>query len=354
MRRKSQDLILTGEVNDLFSHMALWGIARISKDAGIRRVRGRWTDEADPSPVLAAEVDTPMEIARAVKEHAQIRATNDSWLHQGFSPDPQKSGYSVALLAPRTAAPLDAESWRRLESRRTAILDDLPSLIDGELLLGFGYRSWWVTERNGAIRADKGCSLWEMRTRNKGTDVVADRLLPLARDIADWPEQKILDGLIGSAVDDSTGGNKPESRTSTGFRLPGPVDSARAWCALWALSLFPAVASTSDGAASPASAQLPQGSGARHVLLVPVSPTPLSVDRLAMLARSETLVAAASTGHRRMEPAAGARDRVVERASALSHLRERGIVGVMQFPVRVVGSASAPERQALSGTLVAS
>lgn len=352
MNTQTKQFVLAGDVTDLFSHMALWGLARICVEMGVEGVRCWWTDEPEPRAVMSVAEAGGSDIARVVRQHAAMRAADGSWLHQVFAVNPDQPGARVALLAPRTAVPTSDESWRHLEATSLAARDGLPSDIDAELLLGLGYRSWWAVEANGSIRADKGCSAWEMRTRNKGTDVVADRLLPLARDVAGWPEEKIWAGLSGEALDDSVGGNKAESRTSTGFRLPGPVDSARAWCALWALSLFPVLADTRNGGRSPAYLPLVRGGGARHLLLVPVVTTGTSVERLAMLTRSKGLVDAADGGRRPARGADGEEAQLLMRRAARARLRSLGVLGIMQFPVRVVGSASAPERQALAGSFV--
>lgn len=343
---------LAGEVTDLFSHMALWGLARICTDMGLTEVRCWWTDEPEPRATLSvADADTT-EVAQAVQGHAELRAAEGSWLRETFSLDPEAPEATIGLLAPRTAAPRDGDQWSRLDDACLAARDCLQSDLDTELLLGLGYRSWWAVDRNGNMRADRGCSVWEMRTRNRGTDLVADRLLPLARHVAGWSSEKIWDGLSGANMDDSTSGGKSDSRSSTGFRLPGPVDSARAWCALWALSLFPVIADSQRGGASPAYLPLAGGESARHLLLVPVTTAPTSVPRMAALTRSRWLVDAVDSGHRRTRGPQDLNDIQRNRRAARARLRGRGVLGIMQFPVRVVGSASAPERQTLAGSFV--
>ncbi|MFT3876113.1 MAG: hypothetical protein QM708_06800 [Propioniciclava sp.] len=350
MDAQRRDLMLRGDANDLFSHMALWGLVRICTNEGIAGIRGYWTDEPEPKPVLSTITSSPEEIAQKVKEHASARAAGGSWLHEVFVPRPGSN--PVALMAPRTATP-ELSEWNHLEDLSNAVRDNMPSDLDRELILGLGYRSWWAREANGDIRADKGCSVWEMRTRNKGTDFVADRLLPLAHDISKWSVDKIWAGLTGKEVDDSTGGNKPTSRTATGFRLPGPVDSARAWCALWALSLFPVLPHPVEGGRSPAFVPLTGRGNIRRLLLFPVPTDPTSVERIAMLARSKALVEAATVPPTGPDPES-ALHRKLMLASAQRWLRNHGLRGVMQFPVQIVGSTSAPERQTLAGSFVAS
>lgn len=357
MNARTTHFVLAGEVTDLFSHMALWGLARICADMGLSGIRCWWTNEPQPRAMVSLAGATEADIAQAVRRHAAIRASDQSWLHRVFTvtvDHTKQKKSTVALLAPRTAVPEkdDRASWHQLEDESVAARDGLPSDIDAELLIGLGYRSWWAVEANGAVRADKGCSAWEMRTRNQGTDFVADRLLPLAVAVAAWPEGKVWAGLTGVDVDDSTAPNKSESRTSTGFRLPGPVDSARAWCALWGLSLFPVMVDSRNGSTSPAYLPLAPGGNARHLLLVPVVTTGTSVARLAMLARSRDLVAAADAQRRPSRTPEDASTHPLAKQSARSRLHGKGVLGMMQFPVQVVGSASAPERQTLAGSFV--
>lgn len=332
---------LQGNVLDLFSHMILWGLAEICADAGLTGARGHWTDDPSPVPVLTVQAEIPEEVARAVHAHATRRAAEGSWLRSVAHPDPSKAG-TVATFAPRSAMPVSAGAWQALDQRMEGERRSLPSPLDGRLLQGLGYRSWWVI-RDKKMRTDLGCSPWEMRTRNKGTDVVADRLLPLAAAVSTWSEEKILQGLTGAAMDDVVGKNAADSRSATGFRLPGPVDSARAWCALWGLSFLPVLPSLGAGATAPAfvhKSALEDTDQSQLLIVVPAKPMPIA--RFAQLQRSASLIATVKAPS--SDPGA--------RLSALTWLRARGASTVLRFPVRVVGSTSAPERQALSGVEV--
>ena len=72
-----------------------------------------------------------------------------------------------------------------------------------------------------------------MQPRNRGSELLTNRLRPLATTLAKWSPKKILHGLTGTAVHDTVGEQKPDSRTATGLAPPGPTDNALAWCALW-------------------------------------------------------------------------------------------------------------------------
>ncbi len=337
----SERIVLDGDIQVLLSHMVLWGLAAICEDAGLAGIRGSWSDNASPRPVLHVDASRD-DVAQAVIDHAARCAAQGSWLTRTTCVSADGKG-EVALGAPRTAAPANSEIWRRVDAEHRVLLDDLESRLDQRLLLGFGYRSWWAVERSGKIRADFGCNAWEMRTRNKGTDVVKDRLLPLAREVHAWSVSGILDGLTGARLNDSVGKNDAMSRTGTGFCLPRPVDNARAWCALWGLANLPVMAHATKGGVSPAllaSSDVP-GQDRRHLVMFG-SRRPLTLARVRAILRSSQLPCASSP-----ESAdAGQFTR------AVSWCRAHGLDIAIRFPIDVVGSTSAPERRALNGEVV--
>lgn len=346
MTTPAHRLDMAGSAFDLFNHMALWGLAAICADAGIQGVRGSWTDGRVTNAVLWSAADG-REVAQAVIAHAQRRAEPGSWLTETFDVSSTAKPSVVATMAPRTASPTSDERWGDLDAEAHRIENALPSALDEALLAGLGYRAWWVYEGRNR-RPDRGCSVWEMRTRNKGTDVVADRLLPLAREVASWSGEKVLAGLEGTESDDVVGGNAATSRSATGFRLPGPADNARAWCALWGLSLLPVMPALRHGGHTPAWAPRHSvSSSPLHHLLMVVPDQPMPPARFARLQASSQLVTAATDMADRNTPRP-----LPERRLALSWLRERGAGVVLRFPVQYVGSASAPERQALAGERV--
>jgi CRISPR-associated protein Csb3 len=350
MNAETTQLRLAGSPEDLFSHMVLWGVAAICADAGISGIRGRWSSDRTPVPVLHATASAE-EIANAVQRHVLNRSVEGSWLKEEFElRDGRRSPSYVATMAPRTAAPASAAEWRRLDADTARVGADLPSALDEQLIAGLGYRSWWVMEGKG-MRPDRGCSQWEMRTRNKGTDMVRDRLRPLAAEVSGWSPEKILAGLVGESTDDAVGKGSLDSRSATGFRLPGPVDNARAWCALWALSLLPVIPQLRGGGRDPAVAprRSVAGSDLHHLLMVvPAEPMPLA--RFVRLQNSAQLVVAAQDS---AEPDGTVPlDIAAQRRASQRWLAERGATRLLRFPVRYVGSASAPERQTLTGTAV--
>ena len=337
----SERIVLDGDIQVLLSHMVLWGLAAICEDMELPGILASWSDTPTPQPILHVDASKD-DVAQAVIDHATRSADHDSWLSKTtcVSADGKRA---VALAAPRTAAPANDEIWRRVDEEHCALLDDLESRLDQRLLLGFGYRSWWAVERSGKIRADFGCNAWEMRTRNNGTDVVKDRLLPLAREVQAWSISEVLDGLTGTRLNDVVGKNDAMSHTGTGFCLPQPVDNARAWCALWGLANLPVMAHTSRGVVSPAllSASDIPGQNRRHLVMFG-SRRPMTLARARAILRSSQL------------PQASAPESVDagQFRRAVGWCRAHGVDIAIRFPVDVVGSASAPERRALHGQVV--
>lgn len=334
-------LQIDGEIDDLFSHMTLLGLAAILEDAGVPGVR-LWWDE-DERAVLSGGGLTALSAAELIHTHASERSSAESWLHDRFTFSNGKKSTTVSTVAPRTASPEQPEDWQRLEAAREASLDKMTALLDHRLLAGLGYRSWWYY-RGKEQRADVGANIWEMRTRNRGTEFVADRLLPIANVVASWSVDDVWRGILGEKIDDTHGKNSLDSRTPTGLSLPRPVDNARAWCALWALSLLPVAHLVDPSAAYPA--YVPRR-GVRedelHQLIMPVPNKPTSLSRMRAMLRSSQLITAVAD---REESS------LLKRQAAWEWMQQQGAAAILRFPVRYVGSTSAPERQALSGVRV--
>ncbi|WP_182353195.1 hypothetical protein [Flaviflexus huanghaiensis] len=334
--------IIHGEIDDLFSHMVLLGLASVVEDSGHSPVRLVWTDE-EQSALVAREGFGSNEIAQVVHAHAASHAARDSWLRHRFSFSKGAKSFTVSTTAPRTAGPEDPADWRRLDAVRQRSLESMPSALDHRFVQGLGYRSWWY-RRGKDLRADVGANIWEMRTRNKGTEFIRDRLLPLAEIVAGWPVEKVESGLLGTTLDDPHGNNKLDSRSPTGFSTPRPVDNARAWCALWGLSMLPVAHLNNPSHAYPAySARGRVGTGSLHQLLMPVPNRQVTPARMRALLRSRQLIDAVD------EQGEGA---YLKKKGAWEWLKQQGAAAVIRFPVQYVGSTSAPERQALSGVRV--
>ena len=156
----------------------------------------------------------------------------------------------------------------------------------------------------------------------------------------------ILSGLTGQTLDDEAGGNKPESRSGTGFTRPGPVDNALAWCAMWGISQFP-VAHHNGSQSGTAGAYVPARRLYPEYVFLPVPTRPVTLSRLRTLLASRQLTLAATT-----TDTADPLD-VIAADAARKWLAQRSIRALMKFPVRVSDNKSAPERQVLDGSVVA-
>lgn len=336
-------LQISGRIDDLFSHMALLGLGSILEDSGINSVRVWWNDEELPIIGFGGEL-SELQIAEILKTHASIKTSDSSWIAKTFVSVREAKPTPISLLGPRTATPKLPQDWPDLEQERESALDTLDQAIDQRLVQGLGYRSWW--HRVGTnTRADTGANIWEMRTRNRGTEFLPDRLFPLAKIVSERSVGEIADGLVGRTSIDEHGNNATDSRTPTGFSLPRPVDNGLAWCALWALSLLPVPYRWNPATAYPAF--LPKRSvnqdADRHQLLMPVPNSPLSLARMRMLLRSAELIQVADGRPSSSE---------IKQQTAWDWLQAHGAAAVVRFPVRYVGSSSAPERQSLSGIRV--
>ncbi|WP_054952022.1 hypothetical protein [Flaviflexus massiliensis] len=336
-------LQIAGSIDDLFSHMALLGLSSILEDAKIGPIKLWWDDDEKPNIQIPDTVDI-MGISSIVRLHAESRSLDDSWIKETFTIQQDRKQSTISLLGPRTASPVTSRDWEALESKREASLDKIPNHIDLRLIQGLGYRSWWHRVGN-TTRADAGSNIWEMRTRNRGTEFLPDRLLPVAKVIADRTDEEIASGLQGLTTVDEHGGNAVDSRTPTGFSLPRPVDNALAWCALWGLSFAPVPFKWDPSRSYPA--YLPKDSvkagKEQHQLLMPVVNTPVFPARMRTLLRSQQLIAVADDRPKTAP---------VDQQVAWQWLQDHGVAAVIRFPVRYVGSTSAPERQALSGQRV--
>jgi CRISPR-associated protein Csb3 len=339
------DLELPGDVRVALSHLAAYGLAAILEDAGAGGVTMVWTPSLDARARVSVPGASLDDIAAAVRAHAGRHTGDESWTAATAS----IGGRLVGRLSPRVAAPPDEAGWLELVRLRHATIDALiagRAWLDALLVGALGEPAYWRFDAQGKRRPDEGASRWEMKTRNRGEDFVAHRLHPLGAAVAARHLEQVRDGLTGAQVTDEVGKNAPDSRTATGLASPGAVDNALAWCALWGLSLLPVVARIGQPSASAGygSARGPAGGPRENWFALPVPLTPITLARLATVLVSEHLATAATSAN-------GPAEDLATRA-ARQWLADRGIGALVRFPIGVFGSASAPERRALLGTLV--
>jgi CRISPR-associated protein Csb3 len=330
---------LAGPVTTALTHFALYGLSAIIENETGKSVRLCWTEESNPKPQLDAGLE-PAEIAAAVHRHATRCASPQSWL----SARVDYGHKATAVFSPRIATPSTPSAWRQLREARHNGLDAARGgELDLRMIGALGEQAYWPTGRN----ADAGASRWEMKTRQglKG-EFVGGRLILLGQHVAARTPDGILSGLTGHTVDDEAGGNKPESRSGTGFTRPGPVDNALAWCALWGISQFPLVHHNGSQSGT-AGTHVPARRAYPTFVFLPVPTRPVTLARLRTILASRQLAVAATT-----TDTADPLD-VIAANAARKWLNQRSIRALMKFPVRVSDNKSAPERQVLDGSVVA-
>lgn len=358
-------ITIGGDYHTLLSHCALWGAASIlANDLGPSRVRAGWIDPdnpgavVNPQAVIEVEGSSPEEAGAVIRDLALMVSSSQHWAAQANWTD-KKGDHAVSLLTPRTGLPetkdLTGKSgqwWQALEDQRAREVSEL-SPLEQDMVRSLGARSWWLSEAKG-LRPDLGASPWEMKTRNRGEEFLANRFLPLAKEVAGWEPAMILTGLTGQTCNDVLGRNKPDSRTATGLAQPGPCDSAIAWCAFWALTAMQPVHQTQRST--------PGGKG-----LAAPEPSPYAgrVRGRYMATKTETLVLAVPDGL--VSPSAWARiqrsrpltyilDRTdtepVAVEEARAQLRAQRVSAAVSFAISRSDNPSAPERRALHGSEV--
>lgn len=325
---------LPGSYQVLLSHMSMLGLSMIlEEELGVGTVQCAWSPGVEPKPQIKLEKAGIDDVASIVKKHAtQHVEAAESWLHAA---NPAVG----SLFSARTKDPANDEEWSSVLAQRAAVADELRG-IDSDMTVGIGERSWWQFQ-GPKRRSERGASPWEMRTRNRGAEFVANTLFPLARAVSERSVCEIRDGLTGRTLRDEVGKDKAESRTATGFAPIGPTDNARAWVALCGISAVPMWKRSTDR--SVASAAVPPRRGERGQLLMPMATDWVTVSRWKTALRSRALVDAFQSS-----TVAESSDAVVARAL----LGAWGFDHIMRFPVFVTDNPSAPERRTLRGVAV--
>ena len=340
------ELELPGDVRVALSHTAAYGLAAILDAAGVPGVTVAWTPSLDSRAVVGATGLDLDGIADIVLEHARRHAGADSWTAATVD----IGGTIAGRLSPRVKSPADEAGWLELERLRRETVDGETTgrrWLDLAMIGALGEPAYWRFDAQRKRRPDEGSSRWEMKTRNAGEDFVRHRLHRLAESVAERDVAGVRDGLAGTSVVDETGKNGPDSRTGTGLAGLGPIDNALAWCALWGFCLLPVVARIGRPSESAGYGSVRVAGTPRHNWFhLPVLGHPVTVARLATILASEQLTAAA------VADALPGGDGELGARSAREWLVDRGVGGVVRFPIGVFGSASAPERRALLGTVV--
>jgi CRISPR-associated protein Csb3 len=337
---------LPGDVRVALSHTAAYGLAAIIEDAGVPGVTVAWTPSLDARAVVDAPGLGPDAVARHVLGHAQRHAAVGSWTAATAG----IAGTTAGRLSPRVKVPADDHEWLELERLRHETVDELAAdhrWLDLALIGALGEPAYWRFDAQANRRPDEGASRWEMKTRNRGEDFVQHRLHRLAVSVAARDPAKVRDGLAGSILEDEVGRNEPGSRTGTGLARLGPVDNALAWCSLWGLSLLPVVPRTERASetAGHGSVRL-RGAPRQAWFHLPIPGRPVTLARLATILASEQLATVAAAD------AISAGNGGLGARAGREWLVDRGVGGLVRFPIGVFGSSSAPERRTLLGSVV--
>lgn len=243
--RGGETMIISGNISDLFVHCTGLGLAVILEEESGQGVGIRWVDQEHMEVRPEADLDDD-EISAIVKRHA-TKAAESEWLSSDIPMSKAKNTDKDRLrspLSPRIGN-LDDDNYRLFDDARNRLIDSLSVSCFSELrfLCNLGRPAYWSNEMkvsDAKNKPDNGASFWEMGDRRRGDDFVRCRLRKLAKTVSRRDHVALKNGLVGIApLDEIAGKNAIESTTATGLRSKGISDNAQAWCALWAISLFP-------------------------------------------------------------------------------------------------------------------
>lgn len=330
---------LPGDEFNAFDHLSAYGVAAILDAAAPGQMRLGWTDTLDPQIRLSgADWET---IGTVVHAHAREHTDPGSWVQA----DGLNAGVARGLFSPRVKAmgPDEVRTWYADREDYLDIVAGPFARLDLAMIGVLGIPSYWSFDR-GEPRPDHGASRWEMKTRNRGEEFVTNRLRLLAASVAARTPEQVASGLAGKTRVDETGKDRNDSRTPTGLMPPGPTDNARAWSALWGLSLLPVIHSTTG--ASQTAGHLGHHSRGWFHLPIMIGMWPLARLRSVLVSRQQFV--AATTG---LEPADHASVQVsdADRVAAWAWLTARDVPAVVRFPVYRSANKSAPEKWAQRG-----
>jgi len=331
------DLLLAGNPRSALAHLAPVGLASILRDGGDRSARSWWDlDTARPYVRCSLSVD---EIGESVIRHACER-TEDSWLCAKIAGGSRRC---MSLFSPRIKA-AELHHWGDYVAERDEWLAENQATLtslDFRMLASLGQPAWWRCDPK-ETRPDDGASRWEMKTRNRGEEFLANRMVPLTKVMGHRSAAQVIAGLRGESLLDELSTNPPDSRTATGLSIPGPTDSALAYVALWAIASLRTAHRAKD--VSESAGMCPRHRVHPTVAFLPVFATPVTTRHFAAVAASRALDEVGSRGRPEIGENLGG-------SGEKNWLREQGVHAVARFPVRKTGSTSAPERQILTGEL---
>lgn len=327
---------IAGEISSALTHFSGLGLAAILESAGLSSIRLWWSDDEEPQLFVSVPNADEGSIGMALADHVQAMADCESWVQLTLTHEGRND---TGLFSPRIKPPSKPEAWSYLQQLRHNAIDSLlreTKRASLTMVGALGEPAYWRTE-NGQIRPDEGASRWEMKTRNRGEEFIGNRLAPMAALLARRTPTELIDGVTGQFSRDEINGTI-ESRSATGLQRPGPVDTARAWTALWGLTSFPVI--HRPEAISATACAFPRHRLHTRWMVLPIVDRPVSLERWRSIIASESLtvlgeqIAANGPGCQRD-------------SAAVAVLTELGTAALGIAPVNLGGTSSAPERAVL-------
>ncbi|RSX51590.1 hypothetical protein [Bifidobacterium callimiconis] len=357
------DLEINGRYDDAFSHLLLIGLASILEDADGQRTCMIWWKERGKAVIRPSDDLSWEDCAGIVQAHAR-RWRDSPWLNASDVYSEAKKTTKQAknavtaeraTLSPRLGTPSSPDKWQLLERNRVQAIDGLQTVLDRRYIGALGEPSYWSGDMaaNG-YTPDRGATRWEMVARNRGQEFITGRLRPLAEAVSARDVPQIEDGLRGQKTVDETGKNKSDSRTPTGLRNPSVTDNAQAWCALFGVSAFPVMKSTTNKRGN--TAAFSQITGQNPFAILPIWLAPWTLDRYRTVARSRALLTIGlddAFSNFMLDDAGESRTRsditTVTVRQGRQWLKDKGVEYCMVFPQYVSDNKSAPERWLMKG-----
>lgn len=357
------DLEINGRYDDAFSHLLLIGLASILEDADEQRTCMIWWKERGMAVIRPSDDLSWEDCAAIVQAHAR-RWRDSSWLnasdvYSGTKKTTKQAKSAVsekrATLSPRLGTPSSPDKWRLLELNRSRAIDALQTVLDRRYIGALGEPSYWSGDMTAnGYTPDRGASRWEMVARNRGQEFITGRLRPLSETVALRETSQLEDGLRGVKVTDETGKNKSDSRTPTGLRNPSVTDNAQAWCALFGVSAFPMMKSTTNKRGS--TAAITQISGQNPFAILPIWLSPWTLGRYRTVVRSRALLTIGLNEafcDSAWDDIEQSRTRsgitTVTMKQSRQWLKDKGVEYCVAFPQYVSDNNSAPERWLMKG-----
>lgn len=340
----TQSIKIAGDVSSALTHFTAYGLSLLI-DAEIDDAEARvfFTEESEPNAILQLRGCTPLDVAQALQAAATRWADNEAWAQATLNyPDGNKN-VPRSPFSPRIKQFDDPLMWQRHSKFRNEYLDSLSDdWLALQFIQGLGEAAYWRKDGNSP-RPDDGASRWEMKTRNRGEEFIVHRLAPLVVEVAKWSAEMILSGLQGEQVNDAIGKNKPDSRSASGFTAPQPTDNAMAFAALLGIGMVPPIRDI--GALSVTPGAYPQHITHPQWMVLPIPTVPITGERLRSILMSKQFDAVAKSTLKLNY------GQIDVSTPGKAWLRSRGIPAVAVFSILKAGSASAPERQILNGSL---